>query len=127
MDKKIIGLDVFKLHGKDALTKSDDELYRKSVKDFVHNDMEAAKTLVNMFDNLKEKSEKTNTSYEKLVKIEFEKLLEGIYIDEKNKNKFIKFLIQNNILEYLIEDNRFIFTNYDHYKKAMFISQNLND
>ncbi len=57
MDKKIIGLDAFKLYGKDALTKNDDELYKSTLKNFVCNNPDEARALINMLEDLKEESE----------------------------------------------------------------------
>lgn len=125
MDKKVININTLKIHGKDALTKDDNELFHDTLRKFVQNDIEDGKALLDMLIKLKEESSTSSKSYDELVEEEFKKLNDGIYIDHEKRDKFIQILSQNGVYKYALINEKFVFANYNQYQRAMLIAQNI--
>lgn len=125
MDKKVININTLKIHGKDALMKDDNELLRDTIRKFIEKDMEDGKALLDMLMELKEESKTSSKSYEKLVKEGLKKLIDGIYVEPKNRYKFTQILAQNRIHKYALINEKFVFPNYNEHQKALFIAQNI--
>lgn len=123
--RKVVGLIEYKLHENDAKKDSDEDLFKKSVRKFVHEDIEGAKILLAKLESLKKQAKKENISYGKLVGDLFDSLVEGIEIKEEHREKFLELLYKNQITQYMTKGNNFIIPDIRDYKKAKFLYENL--
>ena len=125
MKKKVIDLWQYKIHGKDALIKSEDELFNDGLKELLNTDLDSAQTFFDIVADIKEQAQEINIPYTQLLEKEFDKYVEGLYVKKSIQQKVIQQLDKNKISQYILQDDRLFFLNYGDYKRAVFIVENI--
>lgn len=125
MKKKVIDLWQYKTYGRDALIKEDEELFNEGLQELLNIDLDSAQTFLQIVEDIKEQAKETNIPYPNLLEKEFNKYLEGLYVEKKKQTKVNQQLDKNKISEYIMHEDKLFFLNFGDYKKATFIVENI--